>query len=325
MGKEKTGIVLLILFALLSGCKTATLSTRATLTPITVNTLSAFYSPAPSLTYLPTSTPDRRPTNTFIPTTTYNGTLTFTPSLIPTAVNPPIRNPKIEFPSNLVLDEWELAENSQLARGFFHPLQGTEEEILEKYKGIDIFDNFPSPLIQGYYNKVMLNGYELIVKEEVIDSKSFIHVLYDGEEISRVDAGRPFATPNVWGLWTYQNHWIMEYINLLEDPYGRSYMLGNIIWDGESFNSKFGYQESFGLTAIDGRILYFFKRNNRIGISYDGKEYDLDYELVHHYKCCEIGFYINPTGIGTGLQRTQSLSFFSERNGIKYFVVIWAK
>lgn len=114
-------------------------------------------------------------------------------------------------------------------------------------------------------------------------------------------------------------------MSVFEDPYGRPYALGNIVWNGESLNNKFGYQESFGLSAINGRILYFFRRNDRIGISYDGNEYNLDYESVVHYACCEIGPSINPAGIGAGLDREQNLSFFAQRNGINYFVVLWAK
>jgi hypothetical protein len=195
------------------------------------------------------------------------------PTLLPTIENPPVRNPKIELPKNLILDEWELIKVSSLTRSSFKPVLGLREQVLDKYKNLGSFDIFPSPLIRGYYNKVMLNGRELIAKEEIINSQSIIHVVYDGNEISQVNAGYPFAAPNIWGLWTYQDHWIMEYVNSFDNPYGGRYTLGNIIWDGESLNHKFGYQESFGLSAINGRILYFFRKNGRIGISYDGAEY----------------------------------------------------
>ena len=173
-------------------------------------------------------------------------------------------------------------------------------------------------------SKVMLNGRELIAKGEYQESHSIISVFYDGNEISRIDTGPGnfYVRPSIWGLWTYQNQWIMEYVSSFYDPFGRQYNLGNIIWNGESLNHKFKYQESFGVTGIDGRILYFFRRNNQIGISYDGTEYNLGYESVDHHECCGIGMFVNPQQLGV---LGQSLRFFAERNGNRYFVVISAK
>lgn len=302
----------------------------ATLTPIVVNTLDiVFPSPMPT----PILSPTRPPTSTPITSTpTFEPINTITPAptyiYFPT-IDPPVRNPEIKFPSNLILDEWVLAENSSLRIDSFTPTLGTREQILQKYQyWQDIFDNFPSPLIRGYYNKVVFDGRELIVKEEITSLKSTIHVFYDGEEITQVDAGYNFPpTTNIWGFWTYENHWIMEYVTVFHNPYGNSYKLGNIIYDGESLNAKFNYQESFGLTAINGRIFYFFRRNNRFGVSFDWKEYNLDYESVLHYirPCGECEDYQNPQKLGFGYQADQNLSFFAERNGNKYFVVIWAK
>jgi len=57
----------------------------------------------------------------------------------------------------------------------------------------------------------MLNGTELLAQEEISDNlESMIHVYYNGFEISRVNAGGIYSEPNIWRLWTYENHWIME-------------------------------------------------------------------------------------------------------------------
>jgi hypothetical protein len=234
------------------------------------------------------------------------------------------------FPKSLILDEWVLAENSSLTQDLFTPILGTREQALQKYQISDeSFDNFPSPLITGYNNRVMLDKRELVVKEEITHSKSTIHVFYDGKEISYFDAGYILPpTTNIWGLWTYESHWIMEYISVKRDSYGKNDILGNIIWDGESLNSKFNYQESFGFTAINGRIFYFFRRDNQYGISYDGVEYNMGYESVLHYirPCGLCEDYQNPQALGSGRQATdQNISFFAVRDGNNYFVVIWAK
>jgi len=324
-GKQKKGIVLLVLIVILNSCGVYSLPSQDDITPIVVNTFSSFPSPLPSATYPSTSTPILESTNIAVPISTNSGISTLTPTLLPEIENPPARNPKIEFPSNLILDEWLLDENSGFSRLSFTPKHGTGEQVIKLYESLDSFDVYPSPLVQGQYGKVLLNGHELATKEEIINSKSTIHVLYNGKEISQIDAGYAFTNPNVWGLWTYQDQWILEYVSVFKDSYDRFYNLGNIVWNGESLNHKFSYQESFGLTAIDGRILYFFRKDDRIGISYDGTEYDLGYEAVPHYRCCEIGPYENPASIGTGWQLNGNLSFFAERNGSKYFVVIWAK
>jgi hypothetical protein len=46
----KKEVAVLIFIAILSSCKTYAASTQATITPITVNTLSTFYPPTPSST-----------------------------------------------------------------------------------------------------------------------------------------------------------------------------------------------------------------------------------------------------------------------------------
>ncbi|MBK9925181.1 MAG: hypothetical protein IPP66_07800 [Anaerolineales bacterium] len=308
--EAKKWLLMLVFFALLSNCNTFSApSQTATITPITISTLNiTFPFPTPSLTPPPTSTPI-----TSTPTHELKTIATSTDIFSPTLQNHRVLSLNMEFPKNLNLDEWALTQNYDL------------ERIKEGYKSLYNYNIFPSPLIRGDYNKVMLNGHELTAKEEYQNSRSYISVVYNGHEISRVDAGKVHNTPSIWGLWTYQNQWIMEYISVFDNPYGGQYQLGNIVWDGESLNDKFGYQESFGLTAIDGGILYFFRRNNQVGISYDGVEYNLGYQSIVHYACCEAGYAKNPHAIGTGWGVNQNLSFFAERNGNEYFVVIWAQ
>lgn len=325
IGKVKQGFALLFFIVMLSNCQSRSpFSQTNTVTPITVNTLDVvFFTPTLLSTYPSTSTPI---TSTPILKEISTGTPVPTFDVLPTLPNPPTRNPKIKLPSNLLLDEWELTKGSTRDRVSFTPVLGTREQILEKYQGL-YFDIFPSPLIQGY-NRMMLQERELIVNEKIASSKSTIHVFYDGTEITQIDAGYNFPpTTNIWGVWTYENHWIMEYVSVFHDPYGNNYKLGNIIWDGESLNTKFNYQESFGLTAINGKLFYFFRRNDRFGFSYNGIEYDTDYESIVHYQrpCAECKDYKNPQGIENGYQLHQNLSFFAERNGNQYFVVISVK
>jgi hypothetical protein len=325
IGKVKQGFAILFFIVTLSNCQSLSPSSQTSpVTPITINTLDVvIFTPTLSSNYQPTSTPI---TSTPILEEISTATPIPTFDILPTLPNPPTRDPKILLPSNLLLDEWELTKGSTLDRISFAPVLGTREQILEKYQKL-YFDIFPSPLIQGY-NRMMLHERELIVNEKIADSKSTIHVFYDGTEITQIDAGYNFPpTTNIWGLWTYENHWILEYVSIFHDPYGNSYKLGNIIWDGESLNTKFDYQESFGLTAINGRIFYFFRRNDRFGIAYNGTEYDTNYESIVHYqrRCAECKDYENPQELGDGYQLNQNLSFFAERNENQYFVVISAR
>ncbi|HEX7620924.1 MAG TPA: hypothetical protein VF359_06965, partial [Anaerolineales bacterium] len=72
-----------------------------------------------------------------------------------------------------------------------------------------------------------------------------------------------------------------------------SFFAGEIFIDGQSLNDLHGYDESYGFQTIHGRPFYFYKRDGKIGVSYDGQEIAFAYDGVWHYGCCS-GGELNP-------------------------------
>jgi hypothetical protein len=106
-------------------------------------------------------------------------------------------------------------------------------------------------------------------------------VYRNGAPIFFIPTGQPSPSPDLLGLWTFGGeHWAIE-VN------------SQVIVDGQSLNVKEGYQESFSFHLINGAPFYFFKKDGKIGASYDGRPIALDYDEIPHYGCCSAGA-LNP-------------------------------
>ncbi|HSD84053.1 MAG TPA: hypothetical protein VLG46_09355 [Anaerolineae bacterium] len=85
----------------------------------------------------------------------------------------------------------------------------------------------------------------------------------------------------IWGLWAYGNRWALEvaHVTLIRIPPNTidGVEFGEVIQEGVALNQQKGYEESFGFQLLQGKPFYFFKRQGRLGISYDGQEIDLGY------------------------------------------------
>ena len=88
-----------------------------------------------------------------------------------------------------------------------------------------------------------------------------------------------------------------------------------LIQDGEILNEKLGFQEIFKWRLIDDKPAYLFRKDGRVGFSYDGKILPLEYQNVARYMCC--GYAVNNPSIGDN-----SAYFFAERDGVWYYVVL---
>ena len=88
-----------------------------------------------------------------------------------------------------------------------------------------------------------------------------------------------------------------------------------LIVDGEILNEKLGFQEIFKWRLIDDKPAYFFRKDGRVGFSYDGKIFPLEYQNIAHYMCC--GYAVNNPYIGD-----QSAHFFAQRDDVWYYVVL---
>ena len=71
-------------------------------------------------------------------------------------------------------------------------------------------------------------------------------------------------------------------------------------------NALKGYDEAFGFQLLAGKPFYFYLRNGHVGYSYDGKEMELDYDEVPHYRCCGESV-LNP------VQARNMVAFFAVR------------
>jgi hypothetical protein len=158
--------------------------------------------------------------------------------------------------------------------------------------------------------KVMLNA-DTIVSSEGIQPCEFegcINVTLNGKEIFRTNAGGISPIESLRGLWTYDNHWVLETnLYLPDNPYN-----GQIFVDGGSLNEQNGYEESFNFQTINGRPFYFFRRNGKVDAWFDGKEISLGYDDVPHYLCCS-GSGLNPK------PRQGAVLFFGNKSNRWYF------
>lgn len=111
--------------------------------------------------------------------------------------------------------------------------------------------------------------------------------------------------------WEAAGHWFIEVKEL--DKNGN--VKGNIVRDGQGLNAEKGYAESYGLAMLAGKPFYLFERDSQIGCSYAGKEHELEYAEVIHYRCCNDGF-LNPYFTQNGV------SFFAGRESQWYYVEI---
>jgi len=57
-------------------------------------------------------------------------------------------------------------------------------------------------------------------------------------------------------------------------------MDGQVEVDGRSLNQELGYDEIFGWRLLEGKPFYFLRKDNRIGISYDGQAFPYQYDEV---------------------------------------------
>ena len=165
-----------------------------------------------------------------------------------------------------------------------------------------------------------LGSHQLVAEETISNDGSNGNVILtqDGVEIYRIATGPGSPVNALRGLWVYDGHWALEAAKISETQQGNAITVnavGQIIVDGKILNESLGYEEAFGFQTLNGRPFYFFKRNGKIGASYDGVEIPLAYDQVPHYGCCSMGT-LNP--------RTYQdmVEFLAAKDGNWYYVEI---
>ena len=99
----------------------------------------------------------------------------------------------------------------------------------------------------------------------------------------------------------WENHWVLGVGNF-------------IIQDGEILNEKYGYEEVFGWRIVNDKPLYFFRKGNRLGISYDGEVLPLYYHDIP-----QVVFGLRGNGSVTW---GNYVRFYGQRDGVWYVVMM---
>jgi hypothetical protein len=213
----------------------------------------------------------------------------------------------------LQVEEHSLAAPPQLDPLVFLPQEGTQADVLEKH-ALDRSESYArtvssvegNPAIRALGDDTDLLAVLTTSAEGQPDQTA---TLFKGTEmIFQTSAGLPSPVLPLQGLWAYDGHWAFEILYADQSKWS-----GQIFIDGELVSETKGYDEAFSFQLLAGKPFYFFRRNNRIGYSFNGQETDLGYEEIPHYRCCsESG--LNP------VQAQIMVAFFAERSGSWYYV-----
>lgn len=151
---------------------------------------------------------------------------------------------------------------------------------------------------------------------------------YAGMEISRKryqirSAEKPIYTVDILDypfdfsiqqFYTYEQHWVLEY---MEAKFFQKFLMdyyGTVVVDGINLNKKFGQQEVFNYIYLRGKPFYFFRSpSGFIKLFYGGQVLPHIYDDVIHYACCSQAA-LNPKG------NEHMISFFAYKGGSLYYV-----
>jgi hypothetical protein len=214
---------------------------------------------------------------------------------------------------SLQLEEHQLLGAPDSESFSFQPVQGDQEQILANHadqrsmtypKEVRTIEG--NPVISSLGDTEDLLA--VLVTPVQGQPEMVVRVIDGGEVIFENYAGLPSPEHPLHGLWTYDGHWALEI--LLAD---QSTWAGQVFIDGEWVNEINGYDEAFGLQLLGGKPFYFFLRDGRVGYSYSGQEFDLEYDEIPHYRCCSESS-LNP------VQAEDMVAFFAQRGETWFYV-----
>ncbi len=252
-------------------------------------------------------------------------TLTFSP-VPPTPGSTPIPPIKPSFAMDigeLSILEFELKEPPDSESRSFQPVNGTEAAILAEYWVEQ--DHFTQMSHTADYMSLgdgtqfftsTWDGKEIRAEENFRDAGSVdtrtILVTADNRELLRLKIEHAvMPSSSLRGLWVFDTEWFIETVanESQQNPFG----VGEVFQTGQSLNALHGYDETFSFQSLAGKPFYFFKKNHKIGIIYDGQSLPVEYDHIPHYGCCSAGG-INP------IQSENMVSFFA-RHGRKWYYI----
>ncbi len=234
------------------------------------------------------------------------------------------------LPPGLSIEEYVLEAGPQVEPLSFTPRDATQAEVLSKHQA-ERDTHFPD-WTYSHGEWVARGDDQLKARavetgaEYLENGQSVYQTVAITIEVSRQDTvihsvplSPTGAIPPIWGLWAYADHWALEvaHVTLIKTPPNiiDSIEFGEIIQDGVALNPHNGYEESFGFQLLNGKPFYFFKKQGRLGISYDGQAIDLGYSDILYHGCCSAGA-LNPQSA------ENMVAFFTQRAGVWYYVEI---
>jgi hypothetical protein len=219
----------------------------------------------------------------------------------------------LRLPGDLVLEEHVLTQPPESDPLSFQPAAGTQEEVLAQH-AVERSKVFPITVSTVDENPALWapwDGNELVavlLTAAGDPPQQSVELSADGRVVFTAPAGMPSPLLPLRGLWTYDGHWALEILLATPDVW-----TGQIFVDGELVNQDREYDEAFGFQMLSGKPFFFYRRGDRVGLSYDGQEADLLYDSISHYLCCSEGV-LNPT------QAENMVAFFAQHGDTWYYV-----
>jgi len=136
------------------------------------------------------------------------------------------------------------------------------------------------------------------------------------KQIYSIKVGDSSPIDSLRGLWAYDGHWALETAYVKNHQHGNeidSQATGQVSINGKLINEQLGYQEAFGFQILHGKPFYFFKKADKIGITYAGVEMPLGYDEVLHYGCCSAAS-LNPQVY------ENMVAFFARKGSTWYYI-----
>ena len=241
---------------------------------------------------------------------------------VPTPTPPPIDQSQL-LPSGLRVEEHPLVSLPEIEPLVFTALDGQNEVQLMRAHTALLRQSLRPESYYGicFCTLWVMQGRD---KLETAYTGSSAHtgesaagVTRNGQLIFSTRNQGPGVTSEFRVLTTYDDHWVLELAEEIDNSDGTVYFSGRVFVDGNSLDDRYGYQESFGFQTIAGKPFYFYKRAGKVGIVYDGQEVPLGYDGVPHYGCCSGGAF-NPR-----IARNM-VAFFAWRASRWYYVEIGA-
>jgi hypothetical protein len=167
---------------------------------------------------------------------------------------------------------------------------------------------------QGRQPYVYVGDQLLYIEEISTAHQQGIISAYLDDRLAYETEMRPVSTYATFlGPWSYGEHWSLALLDAAKDAQNNWQPKERVILDGQDMNEQKGYEQSFQFSLVDGRPFYFYQRNGKIGISFDGVEIPKEYDEIPHYKCCSSAL-LNP---GASMRMVW---FFAHRGGEWFYV-----